>query len=122
MYFNIFRVVEMLSSLLLEEGNNNILNKKRFYEEFNSGEIAMPRRNPKPEDYEKTFAGDTDDNFKIGISVTKKSLKARANFNQLYLEVFIRQSSVYIFFLSNSYFRISFTCSVEVTILFSRER
>ncbi|XP_054263815.1 U3 small nucleolar RNA-associated protein 25 homolog [Macrosteles quadrilineatus] len=74
------KVVEMLASLLLEEGNNNILNKKRFYEEFNSGEIAMPRRNPKPEDYEKTFAGDTDDNFKIGISVTKKSLKLYADF------------------------------------------
>lgn len=72
-----FRVVEMLISILLEEGNNNVFKKKRFYDEFTSGEIAMPRKNPKPEDYEKTFSGDTDDNFKIGISLTKKSLKVR---------------------------------------------
>lgn len=70
-----FRIVEMLISILLEEGNNNVFKKKRFYDEFTSGEIAMPRKNPKPEDYEKTFSGDTDDNFKIGISLTKKSLK-----------------------------------------------
>lgn len=70
----------MLASILLEEGNNNILNKKRFYDEFDSGEIAMPRKNPKPEDYEKLFAGDTDDNFKIGISVTKKSLKVTVKY------------------------------------------
>ncbi|XP_046658688.1 U3 small nucleolar RNA-associated protein 25 homolog [Homalodisca vitripennis] len=74
------RIVDMLASILLEEGNNNVLNKKRFFDEFGAGEIAMPRKNPKPEDYEKTFAGDTDDNFKIGISVTKKSLKLYADF------------------------------------------
>lgn len=67
----------MLISILLGDNDSNVINKKRFYEEFNSGEIAMPKRNPKPEDYEKTFAGDTDDNFKVGISLTKKSLKVQ---------------------------------------------
>lgn len=70
-----FRVLEMLISILLGESDSNVINKKRFYEEFSSGEIAMPKKNPKPEDYEKTFAGDTDDNFKVGISLTKQTFK-----------------------------------------------
>uniref|UniRef100_A0A1B6LTA9 U3 small nucleolar RNA-associated protein 25 homolog n=2 Tax=Graphocephala atropunctata TaxID=36148 RepID=A0A1B6LTA9_9HEMI len=77
---SVLRIVEMLTSILLEEGNNNILNKNRFFDEFNAGEIAMPHKNPKPEDYERTFTGDTDDNFKIGISVTKKSIKLYTDF------------------------------------------
>lgn len=75
------RVVQMLSSILLsDENRGNIINKKRFFDEFTGSEIAMPYKNPKPEDYEKTFSGNTDDNFRIGLSVTKKSLKLFADF------------------------------------------
>lgn len=35
----------------------------------------MPKKNPKPEDYEQLFRGNIDDNFRIGLSVTKKSVK-----------------------------------------------
>lgn len=66
----------MISSILLSDGNrNNIINKKRFFDEFTGNEIAMPCKNPKPIDYEKTFSGNSDDTFRIGLSVTKKSLK-----------------------------------------------
>lgn len=51
------------------------MNYKRFTEEFGGSELAMPRKNPKPEDYEQIFAGNTDDNFRIGITLTKKCLK-----------------------------------------------
>lgn len=65
----------MIVSILLPNEKANVINKKRFYEEFTGGEIIMPHKNPKPIDYERTFQGNTDDNFKIGLSVTKKSLK-----------------------------------------------
>jgi len=32
------------------------------------------------EDYEATFAGNTDDHFRMGLSVTKKSLKLFTDF------------------------------------------
>lgn len=53
----------------------NIVNRKRFQDEFTGGEITVSQKSSRPEDFSKTFAGNIDDNFKIGISVTKKSLK-----------------------------------------------
>lgn len=75
------RIVQMISSILLcDENRNNIINKKRFYDEFTGNEISMPSKNPKPVDYEITFSGNTDDTFRIGLSITKKSLKLFADF------------------------------------------
>ncbi len=34
----------------------------------------------KPDDFYETFCGDTDDGFKMGIAVTKKTLKLYADF------------------------------------------
>lgn len=65
----------MLIDIILEEDKGNVINKNRFIEEFTGNEILMPKKNPKPEDYEATFTGNSGDEFKIGITVTKKSLK-----------------------------------------------
>lgn len=67
----------MLIDILLTEDKGNVINKTRFIEDFTGNEIVMPKKNPKPEDYEATFSGNCGDDFKIGITITKKSLKVR---------------------------------------------
>ncbi|KOC63275.1 Digestive organ expansion factor like protein [Habropoda laboriosa] len=75
------KIVELLISILIgEDKGGSVMNKKRFMEDFSGNELALPKRNPKPEDYELTFAGNTDDTFKIGIAVTKKTLKLYSEF------------------------------------------
>lgn len=67
----------MLIDILVPEEKGQVINKNRFMDDFTGGELIMPKKNPKPEDYELTFTGNCDDTFKIGIQVTKKSLKVR---------------------------------------------
>ena len=75
------KIVETLIAILIgEDKGGSVMNKKRFLEDFRGNEIAMPKKNPKPEDYEMTFQGNTDDTFKIGISITKKTLKLYSEF------------------------------------------
>lgn len=75
------KIVNLLISILIgEDKGGSVVNKTRFMEDFSGNEIAMPKKNPKPEDYEETFRGNVDDTFKIGISVTKKTLKLYADF------------------------------------------
>lgn len=64
-----------MADILVPENSSQIMNINRFEQDFTGGELAMPKKNPKPEDYELTFSGNTDDTFRIGLSVTKKSLK-----------------------------------------------
>ncbi|XP_008196323.2 U3 small nucleolar RNA-associated protein 25 homolog [Tribolium castaneum] len=75
-----FKIIQMIINILLPEDKGHVMNKKRFLEEYTGNEIPMPKKNPKPEDYELTFTGNTSDDFKIGITVTKKSLKLFADF------------------------------------------
>ncbi|OAD58335.1 Digestive organ expansion factor like protein [Eufriesea mexicana] len=75
------KIVELLISILIgEDKGGSVMNKKRFMEDFGGNELKMPKRNPKPEDYELTFEGNTDDTFKIGIAITKKTLKLYSEF------------------------------------------
>ncbi|XP_004924541.1 U3 small nucleolar RNA-associated protein 25 homolog [Bombyx mori] len=75
-----YRVVKTLMEILVPKEAGQVLNKKRFEDEFTGGELIMPRKNPKPEDYELMFTGNTDDTFRIGMTVTKKSLKLYTDF------------------------------------------
>lgn len=75
-----YRIINMIISLLSPKENFNVVHKNRFLEEFTGGELTMPRKNPKPEDFEKTFSGNIDDAFRIGMAVTKSSLKLYENF------------------------------------------
>lgn len=75
-----YRVINVLISLMSPKENFNVVHKNRFVEEFTGGELTLPRKNPKPEDFEKTFAGNIDDAFRIGMAVTKSSLKLYENF------------------------------------------
>ncbi|XP_050442573.1 U3 small nucleolar RNA-associated protein 25 homolog [Adelges cooleyi] len=75
-----YRIINMMISILSPKENFNVVHKNRFLEEFTGGELAMPKKNPKPEDFEKTFVGNIDDAFRIGMAVTKSSLKLYENF------------------------------------------
>lgn len=73
-----YKIITMIINLLFREEKGNVIKKKRFIEEYTGQELTMPKRNPKPEDYEQTFTGNTGDDFKVGLTVTKKSLKVRS--------------------------------------------
>lgn len=76
-----YRTVNAMVSLLSAGADNfNVVHRNRFADEFTGGELTMPRKNPKPEDYERTFAGNVDDAFRLGVAVTKSSLKLYENF------------------------------------------
>lgn len=70
-----FKVVNMLIDLLNPKEKMSTVNYKRFVDEFTGDSLHFPKKNPKPEDYEQTFSGNTEDTFRIGISLTKKSMK-----------------------------------------------
>ncbi|KAJ8674514.1 hypothetical protein QAD02_005776 [Eretmocerus hayati] len=79
--YSCLKIVELLITIFLgEETGGSVMNKNRFMEDFGGSEVVMPKKNPKPEDYEQIFKGNTDDTFKIGISVTKKALKLYTDF------------------------------------------
>ncbi|CAH0756445.1 unnamed protein product [Diatraea saccharalis] len=75
-----YRVVKMLMNILVPDEAGQIVNKKRFEEDFTGGEIFMPKKNPKPEDYELLFSGNTEDTFRLGMTITKKTLKLYTDF------------------------------------------
>ncbi|XP_055533035.1 U3 small nucleolar RNA-associated protein 25 homolog [Wyeomyia smithii] len=69
------KVVEMLKQLFAGDDSKAVTNYKRFQTEYGGDTLYFPKHNPKPEDYERTFGGNTDDNFRIGISFSKSSMK-----------------------------------------------
>ncbi|KAK2710338.1 U3 small nucleolar RNA-associated protein 25 homolog [Artemia franciscana] len=77
------RTVKIVSDILLGgDTGGSVINKKRFLDEFGEdGEGKNLKKNiHKPEDYQETFKGNTDDSFRIGMAITKKSLKLYTNF------------------------------------------
>ncbi|XP_026743020.1 digestive organ expansion factor homolog [Trichoplusia ni] len=75
-----YRVVKTLIDILVPKEAGEVVHKKRFEEDFTGGELIMPRKNPKPEDYELMFSGNTEDTFRLGMTVTKKTLKLYTEF------------------------------------------
>jgi len=71
-------VVNMIAHLLSSE-QQSVMNKARFESEYGSADEPSVM-GKKPEDYEATFKGNIDDNFRIGISITKKSVKLYTKF------------------------------------------
>ncbi|KAI4496940.1 hypothetical protein M0802_007888 [Mischocyttarus mexicanus] len=75
------QIVKSLIAILIgEDTGGSVINKNRFMKDFSGNELALPKKNPKPEDYNKTFQGNISDDFKIGISITKKTLKLYTEF------------------------------------------
>lgn len=61
-------------------GGAQIMHYKRFLDEFGGDSLHFPKKNPKPEDYELTFAGNSDDTFRIGIAFTRKCMRLYTDF------------------------------------------
>lgn len=76
-----FKVVEMMKELFAKKEKPRILNYQRFVDEFTGSNLSFPKIKRKPEDYEKTFAGNTDDNFRIGISLKRNCIKLYTAFS-----------------------------------------
>lgn len=74
------RIVNQLVALLHPERGEKVMHYARFEEEFGGDGLYFPKRNPKPEDYERTFAGNSDDTFRLGICLTRKCMKLYADF------------------------------------------
>lgn len=70
-----YKIVNNIIGLFCNNDKKKVMNYSRFVQEFTGNELFFPKRNPKPEDYEKIFAGNVDDNFRLGICLTKKNLK-----------------------------------------------
>ncbi|XP_072929829.1 U3 small nucleolar RNA-associated protein 25 homolog [Epargyreus clarus] len=75
-----YRVVKTIIEILVPKEAGQVVNKNRFEEDFTGGELIMPNKNPKPEDYELLFSGNTDDTFRLGMTLTKKTLKLYTDF------------------------------------------
>ncbi len=77
------RIVRMMRKLLFEEDKGGkVANRSRFDEEFGGDDTdkVEEKRGNKPDDFYETFAGNIDDGFRIGLAVTKKTLKLYADF------------------------------------------
>lgn len=73
-------VINTIIALIFPQLGGTVMNHKKFLDEFTGDSLYFPKRNPKPEDYELTFAGNTDDMFRIGLCLTRKCLKLYSSF------------------------------------------
>ncbi len=72
------KVIEKLMSL---SGCTQIENKKRLYNEFGAGEKDEESHEAnRPADWKQIFDGNMDDCFRIGIKLTRKSMKLYSEF------------------------------------------
>ncbi|XP_076318730.1 U3 small nucleolar RNA-associated protein 25 homolog [Tachypleus tridentatus] len=74
------KVVKAMMKLIVSDSKDNVMNKKRFLEEFTSPKQDPSKKLKRPDDYEYTFDGNTDDAFRVGIQVMRKGLKLYADF------------------------------------------
>lgn len=76
------RIVQIMIKLLFNKDSSRgtIMKKKKFDEEFGVEEEEATSGGNKPDDYYKTFSGNIDDGFKLGLAVTKKALKLYTDF------------------------------------------
>lgn len=60
-----------------------VMNRRRFHDEFGwDSEDPVARLLDRPADFRALFAGNTDDKFRLGLKVTKRSLKLFTSFSQ----------------------------------------
>lgn len=59
---------------------SQVMHYKRFVSEYGGETLHFPKKNPKPEDYELTFAGNSDDTFRLGVTFTRKAIKLYSDF------------------------------------------
>uniref|UniRef100_A0A182N050 U3 small nucleolar RNA-associated protein 25 homolog n=1 Tax=Anopheles dirus TaxID=7168 RepID=A0A182N050_9DIPT len=73
--------VNVLKRLFAGDNEKMVVNYKRFTDEYGGGSsLHFPRKNPKPADYERTFAGNIDDNFRLSIAFNRSSMRLYARY------------------------------------------
>lgn len=77
---NIVRLLFPNADKEADSSNPQVMHYKRFLTEYGGESLHFPKRNPKPEDYEHTFAGNSDDTFRIGLKFTRKAIKLYSDF------------------------------------------
>ncbi|XP_018016426.1 U3 small nucleolar RNA-associated protein 25 homolog [Hyalella azteca] len=80
-----FRVVKAMQKLLGLSNKQQVKHLTRFEDDFGPGDTNtnLPRAlKGRSEDFIATFTGDTSENFKIGITVSNKSLGLYSNFSR----------------------------------------
>ncbi|XP_076463497.1 U3 small nucleolar RNA-associated protein 25 homolog [Babylonia areolata] len=75
-----YRVVSIIISLLSSSDQEMVSKRKRFKAEFGPEGHDDDQKGLKPDDYNVTFAGNIDEHFRIGLSVSKKSLRLYSPF------------------------------------------
>ncbi|KAL8619667.1 hypothetical protein ACOMHN_019722 [Nucella lapillus] len=75
-----YRVISIIISLLSALDQEMVSKRKRFNAEFGPEGHDDDQKGLKPEDYNATFSGNTDEHFRIGVSVSKKSLRLYSPF------------------------------------------
>lgn len=72
------KIVNILMDLLPQTYDNQVMYKKRFVKDFGL-EDDTPHKY-KTEDFVRTFEGNIDDCFRIGINIGKKTMKLYSEF------------------------------------------
>lgn len=75
------KIVKFISDIVVKGEKSKIRNYQRFLDEYTGETINFPKIKRKPEDYEKIFAGNTDDNFRVGILVKRNLIKLYTPFS-----------------------------------------
>lgn len=74
-------IVKDIMKLLFAPGaKSQIMQKKRFMQEFSPDENEKDSTMERPDDFEAMFRGNIDDCFRIGLSISKNSLKLFTDF------------------------------------------
>uniref|UniRef100_A0A673JJC2 U3 small nucleolar RNA-associated protein 25 homolog n=1 Tax=Sinocyclocheilus rhinocerous TaxID=307959 RepID=A0A673JJC2_9TELE len=77
----VLRVVQTFITLLEPKGKKmDVSNKKRFKEEYGEEPGESPAKLHRPDDYHAVFSGNTDDHFRIGVSIMKRSMRLYSPF------------------------------------------
>ncbi|XP_053678549.1 U3 small nucleolar RNA-associated protein 25 homolog [Anopheles nili] len=75
------QIVKTLAQLFARDNPKAVSNYKRFIDEYGGvSSSRFPHHNRKPLDYERTFAGNIDDNFHLGIAVNRSTMKLYAEY------------------------------------------
>jgi U3 small nucleolar RNA-associated protein 25 len=74
------RVVKQLLELSPAAQHDRVMNKRKLAEEFGDDGERARRWASLPRDHRRTFDGNTDDCFRLGISFSRKSVKVFADF------------------------------------------
>lgn len=106
-------VVQNLSTLLFgNKDRANTIQMKRFLSEFSTESTFISSK--KPDDFNQTFEGNTDDSFRLGISITKKSLKL---YTEFYTSDLILCSPLALRMMISGEKDYDFLSSIEIVIL-----